>query len=73
MRRRTRVPIQGTQLAFDFDSFCLVHDIGKSTGRQEIKSGRLRAKKVGRRTIITAEDAAAWRAAPPVAEQQSDT
>jgi hypothetical protein len=31
-----------------------------TTVRGEVKAGRLVARKVGRRTIITAEDARAW-------------
>jgi hypothetical protein len=74
MHRRRRLPVQNFQpAAWDFDGFCLAHNIGKSTGREEIRSGRLKARKVRARTIITHEDAADWRASLPVAEPQSDT
>jgi excisionase family DNA binding protein len=34
--------------------------LGRTTVFAEIKAGRLRAKKVGKRTIITDEDEKAW-------------
>jgi hypothetical protein len=40
--------------------FARQHDIGLTTVRGEIKAGRLAARKIGRRTIIAAEDAKAW-------------
>jgi hypothetical protein len=38
---------------------------GLTTVRGEIKAGRLAARKIGRRTIITAEDAKAWQEGLP--------
>jgi len=54
------------QLQQDADAFTVVefarrHRIGRSTAYQEIRSGRLTARKVRDRTIITAEDARTWR------------
>jgi hypothetical protein len=37
------------------------HDISKSQAYVEIKEGRLHARKVGTRTVITREDEAEWR------------
>jgi hypothetical protein len=54
-------------LAFSVESFAAAHDIGRNKVFDEINSGRLKARKVDRRTIITAEDAAAWRASLPLA------
>jgi hypothetical protein len=39
--------------------------ISRSQAYKEIKAGRLIARKVGTRTIITDEDGAAWRRALP--------
>jgi hypothetical protein len=39
--------------------------IGESTTYNEIKRGRLVARKIGRRTIITADDERAWLNALP--------
>ena len=40
-------------------------NVGKTTLYQEINAGRLKAKKIGRRTIITADAAANWLAQLP--------
>lgn len=45
--------------------FAAEHRVGRSTVYREIKAGRLRVKKVGRSTLISAEDAAAWRESLP--------
>jgi hypothetical protein len=46
--------------SYSLGEFARQNDIGLTTVRGEIKAGRLAARKVGRRTIITAEDAKAW-------------
>jgi hypothetical protein len=48
------------QRSYSLDEFARLNDIALTTVRGEIKAGRLTARKVGRRTIITAEDATAW-------------
>jgi hypothetical protein len=59
---------EGTpSLAFSVESFAAAHDIGRNKVFDEISSGRLKARKVDRRTIITTEDAADWRANLPFA------
>ena len=40
--------------------FCETYGIGRTKTYEEIKSGRLRVRKVGRRTIVTADDAEEW-------------
>jgi hypothetical protein len=47
--------------SYSLSEFARQHNIGLTTVRGEIKAGRLAARKVGRRTIITTEDATAWR------------
>ena len=47
-------------LVADRHRFARQNAIGLTTVRGEIKAGRLVARKVGRRTIIAAEDAKAW-------------
>ena len=49
------------QKSYSLDEFARQNDIGLTTVRGEIKSGRLVARKIGRRTIITPEDASDWR------------
>ena len=48
------------QKSYSLDEFARQNDIGLTTVRGEIKAGRLAARKIGRRTIITAEDAKVW-------------
>jgi hypothetical protein len=46
--------------SYSLSEFARQNDIGLTTIRSEIKAGRLTARKVGRRTIVTTEDAKAW-------------
>ncbi|RVE90690.1 DNA-binding protein [Sinorhizobium meliloti] len=39
--------------------------LSKTSFYNEVNAGRLAARKIGRKTVITAEDAAAWRASLP--------
>jgi hypothetical protein len=48
------------QAAMSVRSFCESVSIGRTRFYQEVKAGRLRVRKVGRRTIVTAADADAW-------------
>jgi hypothetical protein len=49
------------QDAFPIEEFARRHGIGRTTAYAEISAGRLIARKVRGRTIVTAEDAKAWR------------
>ena len=51
--------------AFSISEFCRRYGIGRTNAYQEIAAGRLRALKVGRRTLITHDAAEAWLAALP--------
>jgi excisionase family DNA binding protein len=53
-RRRDR------QRAMSIAEFCDLYGPGRTTAYQEIKLGRLRAHKCGKRTIITEDDAEDW-------------
>ena len=46
--------------SFSIDEFTERHPISRSQTYLEIKAGRLGARKVGTRTIITDEDEIAW-------------
>jgi excisionase family DNA binding protein len=46
--------------AFSIAVFCERYDVGRTCAYEEIKAGRLKALKVGRRTLITEESAEAW-------------
>ena len=46
--------------AYSLDSFTVAFNIGRTKAYEEIKKGKLKARKLGARTIITHEDAMAW-------------
>ena len=46
--------------ALSVDEFCERYGLGRSKVYEELKAGRLRGRKVGRRTIITEDDAENW-------------
>jgi hypothetical protein len=54
-----------TKDAYSVDDFARRHGIGRTTAYEEIKDGRLVARKVRGRTLVTIEDARAWREALP--------
>ena len=56
--------------SYSLGEFARQNDIGLTTVRGEIKAGRLAARKIGRRTIITAEDAKDWRERLPKLQPQ---
>ncbi|MFY9839699.1 MAG: hypothetical protein WAK55_25145 [Xanthobacteraceae bacterium] len=58
------------QKSYSLSEFAHQNDIGLTTVRGEIKSGRLVARKIGRRTIITPEDANDWRNRLPKVQPQ---
>lgn len=67
--RKARVPTKEAK-AWHLNEFCKVWSIGETTVRQEIKDGRLKAKRLGRAVIITDEDARRWFNALPSAKSQ---
>lgn len=46
--------------AYDITAFCQQYSIGRTRLYEEIKTGRLQIKKIGRRTIIPASAAESW-------------
>jgi excisionase family DNA binding protein len=59
--------------AFSVEDFAKRHGIGRSTAYEEIREGRLIARKLGKRTLIVAEDARAWRESLPKSHEQRAT
>ena len=55
--------------AFSPDEFAKRYGIGRTTIFAEIKAGRLVARKIGKRTVITVQDGRAWLASLPRASQ----
>ena len=48
------------QRAMSVRYFCEAYNMGKTRTYEEIKSGRLRVRKIGRRTLIGVDDAEEW-------------
>jgi hypothetical protein len=48
------------QVLYSLEDFAELHSIGLRTVFSEISAGRLAARKIGRRTVITLEDAKTW-------------
>jgi hypothetical protein len=53
------------ELLFSVQAFAKAHAISRTQTYREIGAGRLVASKIGKRTVITAENAASWRARLP--------
>ena len=51
MRKRKKWTEGAAAFAFSIESFADAHEIGRSSVYEEIKSGRLKARKVNSRTI----------------------
>ncbi len=47
-------------LAYSIPEVCEETGLGRSTIYEEIREGRLRARKCGRRTIVLPDDLTAW-------------
>ena len=60
MANQTNVEPTPTKLAYSIPEVCRTASIGRTRLYTEIKEGRLLAVKVGRRTLIRAEDMDAW-------------
>ena len=56
------------QRAMSIAEFCERYGPGRTKTYEELKSGRLRARKIGKRTIITEDDAEDWLLRLPVIE-----
>jgi excisionase family DNA binding protein len=58
--------ILGSQRAFSVEEFCQRFGVGRTKVYEELKLGRLRARKIGRRTIIAEDDAEDWSRSLPI-------
>jgi excisionase family DNA binding protein len=56
-------PASVPRLGFSVEEAASASNCGRTTIFQEIREGRLKARKIGRRTIILDEDLRAWLAA----------
>jgi excisionase family DNA binding protein len=57
-------------LGFSITEACKVSGVGRTTIYEEIKAGRLRAVKRGRRTLILAHDLKHWLEALPAVKAE---
>lgn len=62
--------MQVEKLAYSIEEAAQAASLGRSSIYEEIRASRLRATKVGRRTIIAVDDLRAWLAAMPAAKTQ---
>jgi excisionase family DNA binding protein len=49
-----------TQLAYSISEACTLTSVGRTTLYSAIKTGHLKVHKIGRRTLISANDLVAW-------------
>lgn len=62
----TREPSKGddtapaSKRAFSVHEFSKLYGIGRTKTYEELKAGRLRARKIGKRTVIAGDDAEDW-------------
>ena len=56
------------QRAMSLREFCASYGTGRTRAYEELKSGRLRGRKIGKRTIIAEDDAEDWLRHLPVIE-----
>jgi excisionase family DNA binding protein len=55
----------GKRRAFGIDEFCRRYGVGRTTAYAEMAAGRLRRRKVGKRSLVAEDDAEAWLASLP--------
>ena len=60
------------QRAMSIAAFCERYGPGRTKAYEEIRSGRLRARKMGKRTIITEDDAEDWLQRLPLVDSSCD-
>jgi predicted DNA-binding transcriptional regulator AlpA len=67
-RKISEVELQRRALhrAMSLAEFCQTYGIGRTTAYSEIKQKRLRARKIGKRTVIVEDDAEDWLKCLPV-------
>ena len=61
-------PASAAPIAYSIDEFCVVSDLGRSFVYAEIRAGKLKARKAGRRTLILHDDGERYLRALPSIE-----
>jgi hypothetical protein len=65
-------PPRGWHRGMSLRAFCETYSVGRTKAYEEIKAGRLKAKKAGRRTIIGDEAAEEWWRSLPELQEALD-
>ena len=60
MTKQLRTPTATQPRALSVEQFCELYNIGKTTAYAQIREGRLRLRKIGKRSVIAVEDAEIW-------------
>ncbi|MFZ2081327.1 MAG: helix-turn-helix domain-containing protein [Xanthobacteraceae bacterium] len=64
--------MEGEKRAFSIAEFCRRYGVGRTKAYEELRQGRLRARKIGRRTIVTKDDADDWLQQLPLIKTPTD-
>jgi hypothetical protein len=56
----TDSPARDQIMAMDLATFCRRHSVSLGTAHREIRAGRLRVHRLGRKILVTPGDAEAW-------------
>jgi hypothetical protein len=62
---------RASQRAMSIRAFCETYNLGRTSTYAEIKSGRLKARKAGRRTVIAIDDAEQWLSGLPAMKERA--
>ncbi|MGE3231730.1 MAG: hypothetical protein AB7J30_20060, partial [Hyphomicrobium sp.] len=70
LTRRVSSPEPTARRSFSVDEFCARHGISRSLFYDEVRDGRLRIVKAGRRSLVTVEAEAEWLKRPETGGQE---
>ena len=59
-----------SKAAYSVNDFCHVYSIGRTLFYDEVAAGRLRVRKVGKKTLVLASDGEAWANSLPEGSNQ---
>lgn len=71
IRKKRKLRLIEAVRAYTIAGFCEAFGVGRSKTYLELKAGRLRAKKLGKKTLITEQEARRWLMALPEASRSA--